>query len=353
LRLIRPRQSQIQLTEQARDRARGRVVTCDAGPVFFNQPRGGARHGYAPLLLGGGADRPMRNPASRRRSPQVHRLLLALRDRFYPELRGLPPAAEWVGPMAFTPDQLPAIGFLRPGVVIAAGYNGYGGSYTTAAGLAAAEMALTSQAPAWVPEDVFSPRRLMTSEPLFMARRDSVWRIGTLLCRQLRGVNQRIADALTLAPDATGTVPVRRPRAMTPVPGGRNGAIQPQALAALPLFAAFSLAEINTLLRAARQWILSPGTVLFMQSSPGGTCFAIVDGEPRSATCTVSRQAVLVEWDREACARLLGRRSPLALKLLAVLNTGLIAALRRADRQLIRLENGEFEDMRFTRTDVV
>jgi glycine/D-amino acid oxidase-like deaminating enzyme len=148
LRLIRPRQSQIQLTEGARDRTRGRVVTCDAGPVFFNQPRGGARHGYAPLLLGGGADRPMRNPASRRRSPQVHRLLLALRDRFYPELRGSPPAAEWVGPMAFTPDQLPAIGFLRPGVVIAAGYNGYGGSYTTAAGLAAAEMALTSQAPA-------------------------------------------------------------------------------------------------------------------------------------------------------------------------------------------------------------
>lgn len=89
---------------------------------------------------------------------------------------------------------------------------------------------------------------------------------------------------------------------------------------------------------------------------PPGSVFgqvSVFDGEPRSATCTISRQAVLVEWDREACARLLGRRSPLALKLLAVLNTGLIAALRRADRQLIRLDNGEVENMRFTRTDAV
>ena len=30
--------------------------------------------------------------------------------------------------MAFTPDGLPCIGFLRPGLVIAAGYNGYGGA---------------------------------------------------------------------------------------------------------------------------------------------------------------------------------------------------------------------------------
>ena len=51
--------------------------------------------------------------------------------------------------------------------IIAAGYNGYGGSFTTAAGLAAARMALTSSTPDWVPEDVFSPRRLLTSEGSF------------------------------------------------------------------------------------------------------------------------------------------------------------------------------------------
>ena len=38
-----------------------------------------------------------------------------------------------------------------------------------------------------------------------------------------------------------------------------------------------------------------------------------------------------------ACERLLNNRSRLALKLLAALNQGLVAALRSADRQLMRL----------------
>jgi len=101
----------------------------------------------APLLMGGGADGPMRNPSSRRRSPRVHARLLRLRDAFYPELAGQPPSAEWIGPMGFTPDQLPAIGLLRPRVIVVAGFNGYGGTYTTAAGEAAAIMSLTGKAP--------------------------------------------------------------------------------------------------------------------------------------------------------------------------------------------------------------
>jgi len=35
-----------------------------------------------------------------------------------------------------------------------------------------------------------------------------------------------------------------------------------------------------------------------------------------------------------------GQRSPIALKRLQVFNTGLITALRRADRELLRLESG-------------
>ena len=42
------------------------------------------------------------------------------------------------------------VGFLRPGLVITAGYNGYGGSYTTAVGHAAAEMAMTNVVPDWL-----------------------------------------------------------------------------------------------------------------------------------------------------------------------------------------------------------
>src|SRR5262249_12857434 len=119
--------------------------------------RAGVCRMAAPLLMGGGADGPMRNPSSRRRSPQVHARLLGLRDAFYPELAGQPPSAEWIGPMGFTPDQLPAIGLPRPRVIVVAGFNGYGGTYTTAAGEAAAHMSLTCQAPAWGPSAGFSP----------------------------------------------------------------------------------------------------------------------------------------------------------------------------------------------------
>ena len=59
---------------------------------------------------------------------------------------------------------------------------------------------------------------------------------------------------------------------------------------------------------------------------------------PRSATCTIGKDAVLVELERAECERLLERKSPLALKLLGALNDGLIAALRGADRRRIKLE---------------
>jgi glycine/D-amino acid oxidase-like deaminating enzyme len=82
MRSISPRQSQIMLTEHALDRARWRIITTEQGPAFFNQPRAGARYGRAPLLFGGGNDRPMKNPAPRRRLFGIHNLLLRLRDRY-------------------------------------------------------------------------------------------------------------------------------------------------------------------------------------------------------------------------------------------------------------------------------
>jgi glycine/D-amino acid oxidase-like deaminating enzyme len=156
---IEPYQSQVMVTEEVEDRTGGRIVTSEEGPVYFNQPRGGLRDGRAPLVLGGGDDRPLADPRSRDRSEPVHRLLVEQRDRYFPELEGREPSAEWIGPMGFTPDQLPAIGFLRENVVVVAGFNGYGGSYTTAAGEAAAVLALTGDTPSWLDADVFSPQR--------------------------------------------------------------------------------------------------------------------------------------------------------------------------------------------------
>ena len=377
LRAIVPYQSQIQVTEHAPDRARGRVITCDDGPVFFNQPREGARKGRAPVLMGGGPDRPMRTPSSRRRSPAVHAALLALRDRFYPELRGQPPSAEWIGPMAFTPDQLPAIGMLRPGVVVAAGYNGYGGSYTTAAGLAASEMALTGHPPEWLPADVFSPRRLTSAAPIFLSEKDGLWRIASSLCRQLKAVNRQISEVLTLRTDKVASaVPGQRPPRVSQMMSAAGVAaletrVDPARLGALPAFEGFTPGELQSLASELHRIDLAAGTRLFVEGEAGGTCFVVVDGlvdvsvkvrgepqllaqlgpgsifgqasliegEPRSTSCSIREDVVLAEIDRAACERLLeDTSSPVALKLLAALNHGLVEALRTADRQLMRLE---------------
>jgi glycine/D-amino acid oxidase-like deaminating enzyme/CRP-like cAMP-binding protein len=376
LEAIRPFQSQIMVTEHAPDRAGGRVVTTEFGPTFFNQPRGGRTNGRAPLLMGGGADRLMRNPSSRRRSPQVHARLLRLRDAFYPELTGQPPSAEWIGPMGFTPDQLPAIGFLRPGVIVAAGFNGYGGTYTTAAGQAAAIMALTGSPPEWVPEDVFSPRRFLHDEPLFLLAHESLWRIAASLCQQLRTVDDQTTDGQPCAaPGCAGTEAVQpaSPADWRPPPtlrSAREADLAARELQRLAPFHDFTLDELKDLAAQMRRWEVLENTLLCAEGAPGTSCFVVlggsvdvtstlggrprrlaslgpgnvfgqvslIDGQPRSATCIVRRSGVVLEMERDACARLFESRSSSALKFLAILNQGLIAALRGADRRLMRLQ---------------
>ena len=368
---IMPYQSQIMVTEHVPDRVRGRIVTSENGPVFFNQPMEGARDGRAPLLLGGGDDRPMRDPSSRRRSPSVHARLLELRDSFYPELAGQPPSTEWTGPMAFTPDGLPCIGFLRPGLVVVAGYNGYGGSYTTVAGQLAAEMAMTDTVPDPVPEVIFSPRRLLHDRPLFMAERKSLWLVAASLCERLRAVNQLVSDAQTLrgiAPVAIPATPVASPAG--PARPTRARPTDARILGTFEAFRKFDDGELRSLMRMMRRWQLGKGTVIFTEGSAGGTCFVILRGEVdvstnrhgrqqllatmqpgtvfgqvsligdavRSATCSARAEIVLLEMPRSRCERLLRGGSPLAIKLLETLNEGLILALRDADRRLMQLE---------------
>jgi glycine/D-amino acid oxidase-like deaminating enzyme len=368
---IEPYQSQILVTEHVADRARGRIVTSDTGPVFFNQPRESAREGRAPLLMGGGDDRPMKNPWSRRRSSAIHEHLISLRDSFYPELVGRPPSAEWVGAMAFTPDGLPCIGFLRPGLVIAAGYNGYGGSYATAAGNAAAEMALTDLVPDWLPEEIFSPTRLLGGEPLFLTDPKGLWRIAASLCQQLQAVNRQISDGLTIARATSVLPPSSAGQVSEPMGQSQStSGIKPESLRAFDSFKKFSAREVRGLLRLMRRWNVGKDTIIFTEGSQGGSCFLIVEGavdvsidgrgqqqllatlnagsvfgqmslidnEPRSATCSARTDAVLLELEREPCQRLLRSGSATALKFLATLNEGLISALRGADLRLMQLE---------------
>ena len=119
-----------------------------------------------------------------------------------------------------------------------------------------------------------------------------------------------------------------------------------------------------------RRWDLAKGTIVFTEGSPRGNCFIIlqgavdvsvntrgqqqllatlnpgsvfgqmslIDGVPRSATCSIHTDAVLLEIVREPCEELLSSGSTLALKFLATLSEGLILALRGADLRLMQLE---------------
>jgi CRP-like cAMP-binding protein len=235
-------------------------------------------------------------------------------------------------------------------------------------------MALTGRVPDWMPEDVFSPRRLTMTAPIFMSRRDSLWRIASSLCKQLAAVNRRISDALSLHTGPVDDVRVRRSQMMMAVAKSEPAAAMPPALLkSLPLFKAFTGAELDSMQRVMRRWEVRKGTLLFAEGSAGGSCFIIVkgevevslevhgrhqllarlgagsvfgqvsliSGEPRSATCTISRDAVLVELERADCEALLDARSSLSLKLLGVLNDGIIAALRAADRRIMKLDSGD------------
>lgn len=276
--------------------------------------------------------------------------------------------------MGFTPDELPCIGFLREGVVVAAGFNGYGGSYTTAAGFAAVQMITSGATPEWVPDDIFSPRRLLSREPFFMSQRDSLWRIALSLCRQLKLVNAQISEGLSLT---RGSRPHATPALASSAKPTKRGItpaiIGPNLLSALPTFADFDKAEVESLLPMMRGWKYRDGTRLFQEGEPGGSCFIVVEGtvnvtlqvrgesevlaklpagsifgqvslitgEPRNATCAAGTDALLLELERLPCEQLLDSRSNVALKFLAALNQGLILALRGADRRLMQINAGE------------
>jgi glycine/D-amino acid oxidase-like deaminating enzyme len=165
-------QSQILNLEHVEDRLKGMTVTEKKGDLYYNFPGAtryvdaqGVRRGM--LHVGGGLDRPAPPPEDLQRSMAVLGLVKAGTDRRFPDTRGQPPSRVWTGPMAFTPDRLPALGFFRrPGadprsLVVAAGFNGYGGSYCVEAGYTAIEMLETGRALPEVPEDVFSPHRLV------------------------------------------------------------------------------------------------------------------------------------------------------------------------------------------------
>src|SRR5262249_44372606 len=134
-------------------------------------------------------------------------------------------------------------------------------------------------------------------------------------------------------------------------------------------FSSFGRAEVERLISLMRGWSCTDGMLLFAEGDPGGSCFIVINGtidvtvrvrgasqqlarlpagsifgqvsavtgQPRNATCVSASDTLLAELERDQCEQLLHERSPLALKLLATLNQGLISALRGADRRLMQI----------------
>ncbi len=167
LKTIHPYQSQIMNMEHVENTLHNLSVTENKGDLYYNFPLGrqyvdanGVKRGT--VHIGGGLDSPI--PSARDFAVSFDIMMMKKRacDVHFKGTSGQPPSRAWAGPMGFTDDRVPNIGFLHRGdkhIVVAAGFNGYGGTFCVEAGYTAALMATSGQAPKGFPEEVFSPLR--------------------------------------------------------------------------------------------------------------------------------------------------------------------------------------------------
>lgn len=147
--------------EHVKNQLGGATVTALNGDIYCNFPGQNSKNGRGTLIFGLDFDLSVENPWNISVSEELYRKSKKRSDELFPETRGQPPSATWVGPMAFTPDGTPVIGFMNPQVVLAVAFQGYGGSFCMKAGSVAAHMAMTGNQSSDAPECIFGPRRLI------------------------------------------------------------------------------------------------------------------------------------------------------------------------------------------------
>jgi len=175
---VEPWISQVHDWNHVQDRYKGITFTMEKGDFYGNIPAGtkytdGKGVVRGTLHLGGGLDRPVPSVNHMNRSKEIMNMVHGNVLKLHPELKGRPPSIVSTGPMAFTRDRLPVVGFhfengqLEKNIVYAVGMNGYGGSQCMEAGYQAAQMVKTGQVSADLPEDMYSMKRMLTNEPIF------------------------------------------------------------------------------------------------------------------------------------------------------------------------------------------
>jgi selenocysteine lyase/cysteine desulfurase/CRP-like cAMP-binding protein len=177
------------------------------------------------------------------------------------------------------------------------------------------------------------------------------------LCARVRAITDAVA-ANGEPPAGAGTVERDDARRCAADPG-RLGLLN-----SCEFFAGFDDGGLRGLLERMSERILGDGEIVFAAGEPGDSLYvvadgtvevtvrrderrirlgilgpgkvfgevALVDGAPRSATCSALGAAVVLELDRAAFATLAETRSPLSLRLLEALIANLVAAHERLDR---------------------
>ena len=167
---IKTHESFIINLEHVKNNLKGMTVTERQGDIYYNFPKsfnykiGDQHRGMLHYGLDFDESLPIKDPEQR----YAHQfsVIKKFTDERYPETKGQPASRFWSGPMGFTKDKVPVIGFYHPkgakkqnNIVVAAAFQGYGGSFCMQAGYVAAEMAKSGLPHPDVPENMFSPHR--------------------------------------------------------------------------------------------------------------------------------------------------------------------------------------------------
>jgi len=186
------------------------------------------------------------------------------------------------------------------------------------------------------------------------------------MCRKLRELNR--TEAGRLEADGPGEPP-ETPLILHPEvsdPPGPPSQETCRLLNILPFFRDFSDTEALQLARTMIEWRVPRGRTVFSENAAGDSCYVLVrgaveismqvgprrhrlgvvgpgrvfgevtllDGVPRSATCTAREDAVLLEFDATTFNRLMDDRSAIAMKFLLMINRSLIDAIRRSSTRM-------------------
>jgi len=189
--------------------------------------------------------------------------------------------------------------------------------------------------------------------------------LSTVLTARLRDVNDQIARAHADNSPTDFAFPQTRPSGQDRAASASWASFLPL----LPLFQDVTSQTVRQMLPFLREWRLSSGACLFEEGAQGDSCFittrgsvditltrggkaqrlgtfgpgrllgelSLLDGAPRSATCTVREAAVLLEIDAQRLADLRKAAPPAALALRRVFNRAIAESLGSAYGTLRRL----------------